>query len=279
MRIPMSHIRARGARAAYRLLRPWTGTQPKRIIRGGIVYEVDISEGLDLSLYVFGTFQSHVAKPRFFQMKEDSVIIDVGANAGIMSLSYSKTCPFGRVYSFEPTDYAFAKLMRNLELNPDLAKRITPIRSFVSEKGEVASSLTAYASWKVDKPHDQAHPVHSGLLQAATGAGITTLDDFTEQESLKRCDLIKIDTDGHELQVLRGAQQTLRLLQPVVVFEIGLYVLQEQDITFKDYSEFFEALGYRLLNAKNGLPVDERNYLRQIPTLATTDLIALPKTV
>ncbi|WP_213031383.1 hypothetical protein, partial [Acinetobacter baumannii] len=55
--------------------------------------------------------------------------------------------PSGRVLCFEPTDFAFAKLSRNLELNPDLARRVTPFHCFLAEKDDAEVPETIYSSW------------------------------------------------------------------------------------------------------------------------------------
>ncbi len=67
----------------------------------------------DLSLFLFGGFQKHVSQSRFFSIPPDGVIFDIGANAGIMSLQFARPIPQGRVYSFEPTHFAFVKLQKN----------------------------------------------------------------------------------------------------------------------------------------------------------------------
>ena len=71
---------------------------------------MDLSEGIELSLYLFGNFQKHIINNKILHFKADDVIIDVGANVGIMSLQFAARVPHGRVYSFEPTYYAFENL-------------------------------------------------------------------------------------------------------------------------------------------------------------------------
>lgn len=276
MRLPLSHIRAWGARRVYRLLRLVLRKDRYVITRGGIRYEVDLAEGLDLSLYVFGQFEKHVAEPKYFTLRPDAVIFDVGANSGIMSLAFARQCPQGTVYAFEPTDYAFAKLRRNLELNPGLATRIQPIKTFVTDCEADTSNLQAYASWRIDRPYAESHPVHCGLIQSACQTGEMTVDGFCRRQELKRLDLFKIDTDGHELCVLKGAQQTLAQFHPVVIFEAGLYLMRERGIEIADYIGLLRPLGYCLVNAMNGVSVDAGNYRRHIPERSTTDLLALP---
>ncbi|MEI6137667.1 MAG: FkbM family methyltransferase [Mariniphaga sp.] len=86
------------------------------------------------------------------QLKLDSIIIDVGANVGLMLLQFAAKVSMGRVYSFEPTYYAFEKLKRNLSLNPELACRIFPYKMFISEKSGSNILMVAFSRWK-DEGH------------------------------------------------------------------------------------------------------------------------------
>ena len=131
-RLPLTQIKMFFGKILYRLVHLICHEDKRIIIRNGIKYEIDLSEGIDLSLFLFGNFQKHVSQNKYLSLPQDAVIFDVGANAGIMSLQFATLVPLGKVYSFEPTFYAFSKLEKNLELNPELAKRIVVIQSLVS---------------------------------------------------------------------------------------------------------------------------------------------------
>lgn len=275
-RLPMTRIRMAIARSIYRGLRLVWRRDRYRICRSGVYYEVDLSEALDLSLFLFGHFQEHVTNARYFSLPANGVVLDVGANFGLMSLRFAQLAPLGKVYAFEPTEYAFGKLMRNLSLNSELAARITPVQAFVSDAATRDQPIPAYSSWKVDGRPVEAHPVHGGLLRSANSAGMTTIDDFCQERRIGRVDLIKVDTDGHEFQVLRGAARTLETHRPCVIFEVGMYLMDERGVTFEEFIEYLTPLGYGLLNSKNGHAVTSQNYWQEIPLYATTDLLAIP---
>jgi FkbM family methyltransferase len=202
--------------------------------------------------------------------------MDVGANIGIMSLQFARLVPQGRVYAFEPTHYALSKLQNNLALNPGLAKRIQVTQAFVAEApGEI--ELVAYSSWRIDghRAGDE-HPVHGGAPQATQGIPATSIDAVVAQERLQRLDFIKIDTDGHEYDVLQGAMHTLEQLRPQVIFELGLYVMKERGISFQHYQDLFEKMNYRLYLSHNKKPIHAQNYTQHIPARGTIDVLALP---
>jgi FkbM family methyltransferase len=275
-KIPMTRIRIAIAHALYVVFRFLLGKNKRIIQRSGVFYEVDLSEGIDLSLFLFGNFQSYVIQNKYFSLEKNAIVFDVGANVGSMALRFAQGAPGGHVYAFEPTDYAFKKLQRNLSLNPKLAERISAVQQFLSDETQSDPEIQAYASWKVDGSVKNSHPLHGGTIKPAESVSAITLDLFCTQNQIKNIDLIKIDTDGHEHKVLNGARKTIKKFLPFVIFEIGGYVLNEQQLEFKQFHDFFENFKYRLFNAKNGEEITIQNYSHQIPLRATTDIIAVP---
>ncbi len=277
-RLPITRIKLFLGRVLYRIVRFVCREDRRIIVRNGITYEVDLSEGMDLSLFLFGVFQKHVCRNKYLSLPQDAVIFDVGANSGTMSLQFAGVAPRGKVYAFEPTFYAFAKLTRNLELNPELAKRIVPVQTFVSSSTSSRPAIRAYASWKVaGGVSETGHLVHGGTEKPAEGIGAIALDDFCEQHKIQGLDFVKIDTDGHEMEVLKGAVNVISRFRPVIIFEIGQYVMDERGISFSDYLEFFGRLDYSLFNSSNIRRIDESNYRRHIPLKGTIDILAAPR--
>lgn len=264
------------ARIIYGFVRLFCSRVERIIVRNGIKYEVDLSEGIDLSMFLFGNFQKHVSCNKRLHLPEDAIIFDVGANCGTMTLQFAQLAPLGKVYSFEPTHYAFSKLKRNLELNPDLAERVSAVQNFVSSKTTEDADIRAYASWKVGgKVDDVRHSIHGGTTKSTDGVGAVSLDDFCDEEEIKRLDLIKIDTDGHEFEVLKGARKIITKFRPAIVFEVGLYLIEENNISFSKYMKFFHSLDYSLFTSGNFREIDEENYCKYIPSKWTVDILAL----
>ena len=107
------------------------------VSRKSINWYLDISESIDLSIFLFGSFQRSVVKSivKFILKKKNKfkssfTILDVGSNIGDKSLSLAKNLldrnfTNFNIFSFEPTDYAFKKQLRNINLNPKLKKKIS----------------------------------------------------------------------------------------------------------------------------------------------------------
>jgi len=275
--LPITKIKILGARVLYHLTTLFVGKKRRVIERDGVRYEVDLAEGIELSLFLFGKFQSHITSNSFFKIEKDYTILDIGANVGLMTLQFAKLVPAGRVISFEPTFYALERLRKNLTLNPELSGRVTVVNSFVSERSDTHPQIVAYSSWKVNGERgNDDHPVHWGTPKSAEGVPSLSLDDFTAQHKIDRIDFIKIDTDGHEYEVFKGASGAIAKYRPKIIFEIGLYVMDEKNISFDFYYNYFKALNYRLVDTKTEKEITLANYRRYIPLKGSTDLIALP---
>lgn len=275
--IPLTRIKIAIAKVLYVFVSLFYGKKPRIINQDGINFEVDITEGIDLSLFLFGNFQKHVTSNKLITLAKDATIIDIGANFGVMSLHFAKTASEGKVYSFEPTHYALGKLKRNLELNPDIAKRIEVINSFLSAKSEANANIKAYSSWKVNSEKTgEMHPEHQGTAKSTEGVGSMSLDDFCKSADLKKLDFIKIDTDGHEYEILQGARQSLAKYRPQLIFEIGLYVMTEKKIDFTFYSNYFKELNYCMYDSATGDVITLENHKNYIPKKGTIDIVAKP---
>jgi FkbM family methyltransferase len=277
--LPITRIKITIAKLLYRLIVPVLSKKVKNIQRGGIKYNVDLSEGIDLSLYIFGNFQKHVTKNKYLKVPVDAIIIDIGGNFGLMALQFAQQANHGHVISFEPTHYAISKFKKNLDLNPELKKRINLVHSFVSSKTMKETDIKAFSSWKVssEKSSEEQHPVHLGISKKSDGVGSVTIDEFCIQSGISRIDLIKIDTDGHEYEVFNGARNSISKHRPKIVFEVGKYVMKEKSIDFTFYLDYFNALNYKLITSKSGKEITKNNFYKLIPKLGTIDVIALPQ--
>ncbi len=271
--IPWTAWKIEGARFLRSLLSPFL-PQEKIVKRNGIFYELELDQGLDFSVYLQIGFQKHVLTA--LPIAPHSVILDVGANIGSMTLPFAKAAIHGKVHSFEPTDELFRRLQINVKLNPDLAPRIHLNRLRISNQNRSKQDFQIYSRWPLYPRPQEKHPIHWGMKTVATQVETWTLDEYVNRKQLDRVDLIKIDVDGTEYAVLCGAMQTLARFSPVVIFEVGQYLLEEHQISFGNYLTFFSDLNYHLRDLKTGQWVTSDNWYRIIPKNCTTDLQAIP---
>lgn len=163
------------------------------------------------------------------------VFLDVGANIGYFTLLASRWVGVeGRVYAMEPVKETFGRLTRNLALNG-----VTNVRAF--QLGAARIPATAEIALASDAGH--AHLVTgSDARGRVETVALTTIDDLVASEGFERLDVIKVDVEGADFEVLRGAGETLSRFRPVVLMEVEL--LARFGASVDDVKRFFHGLGY-----------------------------------
>lgn len=248
----------------------------KRVIsRNNLKFEIDLNEGIDLHLFLFGNFQKHVTENKYLIIPKDAVIFDIGANCGIMALFYARKIENGKIHAFEPTNYAIKKFRRNLELNPAHKNKIIINQFFISSCSKTKHNIKAYSSWPI-RSNKHKHNIHRGVFKSAINVSAISLNDYCKLNQINQIDLIKIDTDGYEYEVLKGGFDTIKKTKPQIIFELGIYVMKEHGIDFKDYIKLFENLNYEMITT-NGEIINYQNYKKYVPEYGTIDIISIPR--
>ena len=176
------------------------------------------------------------------------VAFDVGANYGLYSLLFAKCVGEGSVFAFEPEPWNFERLTRNIALND--ASVVTPIRAAVfGTDGEV--ELNVYPreqhGW-----HTLGRPAIEVAGKPCPPEGSVTvpavmLDTFCSERGITQIDLLKIDVEGAELDVLRGAKSLLeRGVVRCVLFEVSPLMLEGMGHTAKEAFSFLRERGFEL---------------------------------
>lgn len=267
------------ARALY-----WTLTGCRRIMgltdnaqvtRRGIRWQLDLREGIDLAIYLFGCFEYETVRAYRRLLKSGDTVLDIGANVGAHTLPLARcVSPSGRVVAFEPTAYAYDKFRRNILLNPQLVSMIQAEQIMLVDSDDTRVEPRLYSSWQIHDAAADTHPKHGGRLMDTTGARNMTLDRYVTEHNPGRVSFIKMDVDGHECQVLRGAHELLQRDKPILLMEIMPYGLDEAGASLDELLGILARHGYRLyeLDGRTALPVD--NSLRQkIPSAGGINVI------
>jgi FkbM family methyltransferase len=239
-----------GARAIYRLVhagrRLFGRTDHAVVVRDGVTYDLDLSQGIDFAVYLGGIYERSTARALTKLVTPSSLVLDIGANIGAHTLRLAKLVgPHGHVFAFEPTDFAFRKLQRNLSLNPDLAFGVKPFHCFLAGKGEADVPDAIYSSWPL-VGGAELHAKHLGRAMQTEAAQARSLDSVLAEYAQSSVKLVKLDVDGYECQVLAGATQMLREDRPIFVMELAPYVLEERGSSLAELLSFFVPNGYAL---------------------------------
>jgi FkbM family methyltransferase len=271
------------ARMLYRSVSTMRGVAGKRgdlvtCRRGGINWRLNLQEGIDLAIYLFGRFEASTSAALKRLLSPGMVVVDIGANIGAHALPMAQSvAPNGAVIAVEPTDFAFSRLAENVALNPELSKAVRPMQVCLGEPGETKPEAL-YASWKVE-PGAETHGVHGGALCSINNAQIQTLDHLVNSLGLTKIDGIKMDVDGHEVKVLRGSVDTLARMKPFLLLELCPYALEEHDTSFQELVDILTGLGYGFWreDGRTPLPSNAADLAALIPARGSLNGLALPK--
>lgn len=174
-------------------------------------------------------------------------IFDVGAFIGSSSLVFSKYVgKQGKVISFEPNQYNYNKIKKNLLLNPEFSKRIKvfdlALADFIGEttmtlSDDVDNGPSSTSRLNVSHPTIQNSDLPINFQEM--NVKVTTLDEFASKEKIFP-DIIKIDIEGSEHTFLAGAVEIIKKYKPLIYIEI-----HSEFCALKCY-EILQSLGYHL---------------------------------
>jgi FkbM family methyltransferase len=246
--------------------------------RGGIRWKLDLAEGIDLSIWLLGGFEPRTLRDYRRLVRPGDVVLDIGANVGSHTLPLAQLVgATGRVLAFEPTAWAFAKQRVNIALNPDLEARIKTFQIMLASRDDGAPPDAVYSSWPLDE-QEGLHHDHGGRMMSTVGCRQRSLDAFMAEIGASGVALIKLDVDGHELQVLEGAKSLLDRDRPRILLELAPYVHASNPAEFDSLVRFLHDAGYGLQSVRTGtpLPADPASLRDRIPPGGGMNVLAVP---
>src|SRR5438552_11264717 len=231
----------------------------KRAIEKTLNFNFDVSLPAGADLFV--DFRKYLPNV------EPKIVFDVGANVGESAEAYVRHFPESRVFRFEPLLGTFEQRKRNVAGFPNvecfnfgLSSKAGNVHMVYSPTQSNLSSIT------IPEPGKPTVEVQ-----------VETLERFCKERAIARIDFLKIDTEGHDLEVLKGAERLLRSHSiGAVQVESAMSPLNKTHVDFQAFRDYLEPKRYYLFmlydqtpESRNGKP----NLRRTNPVFISCKLI------
>jgi FkbM family methyltransferase len=182
---------------------------------------------LDL-IYLLLEAERDILKLSKALVKEDSVIIDVGAYRGGYTIRFAKKAIKGKVIAIEPNSENYKFLLLNIYYNN--VKNVIAYKTIAySHRGKIKFFENKDVPWMSSIATNNSNGIEIEAI---------TLDEISKSIKLKKIDLIKIDAEGSEYEILKGSEYTLKLTK---------YLIIEVSTDLKQISDFLEERGFIIL--------------------------------
>lgn len=172
--------------------------------------------------------------------KNNMLILDVGANFGFLSMVWANTiCKNGTVHAFEPNIQVHDSFKKSINENT-LNEKVYLNNFAVGRENGIVNLYTSSTSSNIINSSKQ-----DGLPSSIR---MVSLDSYIEENGITKCDLVKIDVDGIEYEILKGARSLIERFKPVFIVESN---------GDKRIIEFFKTKNYQVLDMELNSYKDE----------------------
>lgn len=181
-------------------------------------------------------------------IKKVNTFFDVGANIGYYSILGCHVNPKLKVHAFEPSNGVMIYMCENLKIN-NLLEKVTVEPIALSDVGGTIEfhemkNLKFPSIYNLSGEHNIG--TKKGRISNKIKTKSTTLDDYLRSKKVDNLELIKLDTEGAEYQILKGASETLEKYRPIIICETLFNKIEKElDSTIRRHN-------YKFYNHVNG---------------------------
>ena len=219
---------------------------PKGVIKniGGVGYFLMSPEFTFYNFKEWGCGKNNGFHKLIELAKGKSVAFDVGAHIGVCSLTLSRVLEDGGAcYAFEPAEANRKYLKAHLKMNNNDIVKVIPF--LVGDKCD--DCVEFYETSSDSGMNSLCQPENKGSCYNKIVKEQITLDSFVEKNGCIP-ELIKIDVEGAEISVLRGAKAVLRKYHPEIIISVHLKHLRILGYSVVDLMEVIHELDYQMYN-------------------------------
>ncbi len=174
------------------------------------------------------------------------VIIDCGAHIGIDSIRLSDI-PGSKVYSFEPVQYLYDKLLQNTEGHPNVSCFKLALSNYDGQADFYLSSGDSDASSSLLKPKEHITDHPTVKFEEVTKVDCLTLDSWAEINKVNKVDMLWLDMQGFEQSMLEASQKILSFVS-VIHSEVSVKETYEGVKNYKEYKKYLESKGFKVVH-------------------------------
>ena len=196
-------------------------------------------------------------------IKVNDVVFDVGVNIGYYLFNFSQKATQGCVYGFEPNPKVFKYVKHNLELNSFKNIVLTNL-GLGNEKG-------VYKMAQINSNLGMNKIVESNSALKTFDISVDTLDNFVFENNISKIDVIKIDVEGFEFNVLKGAIESLKKFKPILFIEIDNQNLIKNNSSYFKLKNWLNLHEYCIYDASDFKELEEGFFNEHF------DILSIPK--
>ena len=212
---------------------------------GDLTLRLALEERMQSQIFWYGYCSRDICVVLRRLLRPGMTVIDAGANIGEVTLVAAKAVgPGGQVFSFEPIQGIAERLEEHVDLNRLLQVRV--VRAALADTVGRKPIFKAAGRFFDGSIHDGLGTLYSTAERSVASEEVVlnTLDAFVRDSRLRRVDLVKIDVEGAELAVLRGAAATLARFKPYLIIEVQQDTARAAGYEAADILRLLGRLGY-----------------------------------
>ena len=208
----------------------------REVNRDGINFKLDLCDTVDH--FIFYNYYDHSLELFFEEAKNANVILDIGANIGWTALRFASANPNANIIAFEPHPLSFQRAKDNFDRN-----NFSNILCLNIGLGESSSILKIYEL--MDNNSGMNRIVLEELDRPFKEVKIERLDDVLKSINIHQVDLIKMDVEGFEGFVLKGASAILTNSNAKILMETDDVYLKNNGISPRALINILKGYGYK----------------------------------
>jgi len=227
---------------------------PRPLLRAGLKRILD---GLDLRLVRLSPDQVRGHDPFrdlawILRRRKLPVVIDAAANGVETVATFMHRLPGARILAFEPYGPSYQALRRRFRDTPTVETLNVALGAAPG-----SARLHLYSGHRMNSllrlDPDPANPMAGGFApEGEVTVPVATVDGIAAERHLPRIDILKIDTQGYDLEVLRGAEgQPAARRVGAVLLEVNFVPMYERQASFPELHSLLSGHGYRLVDFYN----------------------------